>query len=231
MHDGTSNDLAERSADADRGADGPEGEIKAARAPREVGNHQDRDNAKDSRPHAIQNNVVTEQAHGNSGQDVSRRVESLVASLAAIEQPMSDDSEGNGADSRTEDARRAANQDLGPHHGPKGRYQRNQQCAHGQGDDPCGNERAFGSETVNQRARRSLRQDSGDSANGQRDSHALLVPPVSGEVDGEEGSDSRLDVGEKEIQPVQTAERSGGRRFDILCFRCVGVPSTILPLY
>jgi hypothetical protein len=54
MHDGTGNDLAERGTSADRRADGPEGEIKATRAPREVGNHQDRDHAKDSRPHAIQ---------------------------------------------------------------------------------------------------------------------------------------------------------------------------------
>ena len=55
MHDGTGNDLAERSANADRRADGPEGEIKAARALGEVGDHQDRDNAEYSRPHAIQN--------------------------------------------------------------------------------------------------------------------------------------------------------------------------------
>ena len=56
-------------------------------------------------------------------------------------------------------------------------------------------------------------------------SHALLVPPVSGEVDGEEWSDSRLNIGEKKIQPVQTMERSGGRHSGIASFRCVRVPS------
>ena len=55
MHDGTGNDLAKRSANADRGANGPEGEIEAARAPREGGDHQHRNNAEYSRPHTIQN--------------------------------------------------------------------------------------------------------------------------------------------------------------------------------
>ena len=54
MHDGTGDDLAEQSANADRRADGPQGEIKAARALRQVGDHEDRDNAKYSRPHTIQ---------------------------------------------------------------------------------------------------------------------------------------------------------------------------------
>jgi hypothetical protein len=43
MHDGTSDDLAERSAKANRRGDGPEGEIKAARALRKVGYHEHRD--------------------------------------------------------------------------------------------------------------------------------------------------------------------------------------------
>jgi hypothetical protein len=64
---------------------------------------------------------------------------------------------------------------------------------------------------VHQSARRGLGQDSGNSANGQRNPHTLLVPPISREVDGEEWSDSRLDVGKKEIQPVQTAQRSPRR--------------------
>jgi len=39
----------------------------------------------------------------------------------------------------------------------------------------------------------------------------MLVPAKSREVDGEEWSDSRLDVGEEEIQPVQTAQGSPRR--------------------
>jgi len=53
MHDGTGDDLTERSANADRRTDGSQREIKAARALREVGDHQDRDNAKYTRPHAV----------------------------------------------------------------------------------------------------------------------------------------------------------------------------------
>ena len=41
MHDGTGNDLAERSANPDRRADRPKGEIKTARALREIGDHED----------------------------------------------------------------------------------------------------------------------------------------------------------------------------------------------
>ena len=55
MHDVTGNDLAERSSNTDRRADGPEGEIKAARALGEVGGHQDRDNAEYPRPDTLQN--------------------------------------------------------------------------------------------------------------------------------------------------------------------------------
>src|ERR1022692_1600744 len=51
---GTGDYLAERCANADRRANGAKGEIKAARALREVGDHEDRDNAEYSRPHAIQ---------------------------------------------------------------------------------------------------------------------------------------------------------------------------------
>ena len=55
MHDGTGDDLAERCANADRRADGAQGEIEAARTAREVRNHEDGDNPKYSRRHTIQN--------------------------------------------------------------------------------------------------------------------------------------------------------------------------------
>ena len=64
---------------------------------------------------------------------------------------------------------------------------------------------------VHQSARRGLGKDSGNSANGQSNPDTLLIPPISCEVDREEWSDSRLDVSEKEIQPVQTAQRSPRR--------------------
>jgi hypothetical protein len=147
-----------------------------------------------------------------------------------IKQLVSHDPERNGTHGRTENARGAANQDLGRHHGPEGRQLRNQQRPHRQCDDPRGNQRAFESEVIDQRARRGLGQDSGDPTDGESDSHTLLVPPISREVDGEEWSDSRLDVGEKEIQPVQTTERSGGRRFGIPVLRCLQVPSATFPL-
>ena len=58
-----------------------------------------------------------------------------------------------------------------------------------------------------------LGQDAGDSADREREADALFVPLVASEVDREERSDSRLDVGEEKIQPVQTAQRlpRGGR--------------------
>jgi hypothetical protein len=53
MSNRTGNDLAERCANADRRADGPEGEIKSGRALGEVGDHQDRDHAEYSSSHTI----------------------------------------------------------------------------------------------------------------------------------------------------------------------------------
>jgi hypothetical protein len=66
-----------------------------------------------------------------------------------------------------------------------------------------------------------LGHDAGDPTNGESDSHALLVPPISCQVDREEWSDSRLNVREKKIQPIQTAQRSDGRRFGPSFFRSV----------
>jgi len=47
-----------------------------------------------------------------------------------------------------------------------------------------------------------LGQDSGDTADGKREADAFLIPPVSGQVNGQEGSDARLHVGEEEIEPI-----------------------------
>jgi hypothetical protein len=47
--------LAERGADADGGGDGSEREIEAACPARQIGDHQDRYNAKDFGPYTVQN--------------------------------------------------------------------------------------------------------------------------------------------------------------------------------
>src|ERR1039458_7372357 len=85
------------------GTDDEEGEDSRERA--------DRQEEKDA---AIGNEVTT-QAHRHGGDDVAGRVERLVTSLAAIEQLVSHDPKRNGTDGRTENARSAANQDLGRH--------------------------------------------------------------------------------------------------------------------
>ena len=43
------------------------------------------------------------------------------------------------------------------------------------------------------------KQDPGDPAGHERDPDALFVPPIASEVNREEWSDSRLNVGEEEI--------------------------------
>jgi hypothetical protein len=61
---------------------------------------------------------------------------------------------------------------------------------------------------INQGACGCLGYDSGDSAHGERESHAFFVPPIAGKIDREEWPDSRLNVSEKEIQPVQPSKRT-----------------------
>src|ERR1039458_6052461 len=85
------------------GTDDEEGEDRRERADR----HEEKD--------AAIGNEVTTQAHRHGGDDVAGRVERLVTSLAAIEQLVSHDPKRNGTDGRTENARSAANQDLGRH--------------------------------------------------------------------------------------------------------------------
>ena len=56
---------------------------------------------------------------------------------------------------------------------------------------------------VNQCARRSLRENTCDPTDRERKPDAFLVPPpVAGNINREEWSDSRLDVLEEKIQPV-----------------------------
>ena len=95
---------------------------------------------------------------------------------------------------------------MGRQHRPEGRSDPDQQRPRCQRDDPNGNQRTFGSQPVNQSTRRSLGQDSSDPAKGKNESHALFIPPISGQENRKEWPDSRLDIGEKKIQPVQTEQ-------------------------
>src|SRR5665213_4540828 len=54
MRDRTGNGLAQRSTDANGRADGPKGEIKATRAPREIGDDENRDYAENASADSIQ---------------------------------------------------------------------------------------------------------------------------------------------------------------------------------
>jgi len=55
MDDASGDYLAERSTHGDRGGYGSEGEIEAAGPARQIGDHQDRYDAKDPRSDSIQN--------------------------------------------------------------------------------------------------------------------------------------------------------------------------------
>jgi hypothetical protein len=112
---------------------------------------------------------------------------------------------------------------LGGHHGPKPWHERYQQCPYGQRDDARGNQRAFRSEAVHQRARWSLHENTRDPSDRERQPNALFVPRKAGEVNRKEWPDPRLNVGQKKIQPVQTAEGSPGRCLGIPSFRGVAV--------
>jgi len=54
-----------------------------------------------------------------------------------------------------------------------------------------------------------LGDDSGDSPDGESQADPLLVPVVSGEIDGEKGTDAGLNVGEEKVQPIEGAETLG----------------------
>lgn len=74
------------------------------------------------------------------------------------------------------------------------------------GDEPRRHEGSLRAETIDERARRRLRDDARDSADREREPHTLFVPPVPGEKDREKGSDARLHVGEEEIDQVEAAQ-------------------------
>jgi hypothetical protein len=51
-----------------------------------------------------------------------------------------------------------------------------------------------------------LGQDAGDASHCQDSTHLLLVPSVVGQVNGKEGADARLNIGQKKIKPVQSPQ-------------------------
>jgi hypothetical protein len=72
-------------------------------------------------------------------------------------------------------------------------------------------------ETVYDCAGRRLGQNSGNRADSEGNAHALLVPPSAGEVNRQEWSDAGLDVGQQEVQPIQTAQRGQRRLSRSVC--------------
>ena len=100
---------------------------------------------------------------------------------------------------------------MSRHHGTKGWHERNQQRPYRQRDDPRGNQGAFGSQVIDQRAPRRLRENSCDPADREREPDALLVPSIASEVNRDERPHPRLHVGEKEIEPIEATQRPLGR--------------------
>jgi hypothetical protein len=96
----------------------------------------------------------------------------------------SDDPQRHRANGRKKNAGRTANQNLCAYHGPELRKQR----VSGQCGDSRAHQRTLRSEKVNQTASRSLRETARDSADGERETHALFVPTVVGKVNREEWS-------------------------------------------
>jgi hypothetical protein len=89
---------------------------------------------------------------------------------------------------------------------PKARDQRKQQ--RGERDDHCRgrHQQPLRPRRIDQRARRGLRQDSGNGGDRHHDADAGLIPFLLGEkIDGEIGSKPVADVGEEEIGGVKRA--------------------------
>jgi len=171
-----------------------------------------RDRARrDEEKNAPVGNEVAEDAHGHGGNHVPCRVERLIAPLAGVERGASDDPERHRADRWEENAGRAANQDLSAHDGPERRKQSDQQCSRCQRGHGHTDQRSLRSEEVNERASRGLRENSCDPADREREPDPLFVPLVAGEVNSEEGPHPRLHVGQEEIEPIETSQRSPRR--------------------
>jgi hypothetical protein len=161
----------------------------------------------DEEEDAAVGNKVAKQAHRHGGNHVSCRVEGLIAPLAGVECGTSYDPQRHRAYRRQKDARRAANQDLGAHDAPERGKQRDQERASSQRSNAHTHQRTFRSQKVNQTTSRGLRENARDAADGERETHALFVPFVAGQINREERPHSRLHVGEEEIEPVETAQR------------------------
>jgi hypothetical protein len=64
--------------------------------------------------------------------------------------------------------------------------------------NPTGNQCALRPHAIGDGTGGCLRDDSGDTSDGERDTDRLLVPPARWQIDGQKGPDSALYVGQEE---------------------------------
>ena len=118
---------------------------------------------------------------------------------------MTDQPETNGDECRSNESTGDGVQDLGDDYRDQGGPQGKEECA-GAYRGYADAQKAFSGAHVDQGASRDLQDQSGDRADGQDEAYMELRPRPRGQIAGDEGPPTRLNIGQEEGEPVKASQ-------------------------
>ncbi len=133
----------------------------------------------------------------------------MVAAEAPAQGAVADEAETDRGERELGHAAGAAVHDLRHHHEQEAREEGEDQRADGDQDERGGEQQPLRAHVVHQGAARCLARDGDEGAHRERQPDASLRPALRREVEGDERAETRLHVGDEEVQPVESALASG----------------------
>ena len=136
----------------------------------------------------------------------------VVAAGAHRHGAAANEAETDGADRRGDDARRRTLQNLREKHRDEIRLQREEQRGRAGHENAERRQAPFPGDRVGKRAAGNLADHAGNSACRQRHADTCLRPARLRQIEGDEGAEAGLHVGDEEIHPVEAAPALRRRR-------------------
>jgi len=162
--------------------------------------------------HRTAGQIRADAAHHPGGKAVADRGKRRVAAKPLAERGVSDKAKTDRRDRRRDDATGDAVEDLGHCHRQPGRQHCHHQGRANDGDDPgCGRD-PLSAHRIDHGAGRDLADHRGDGAQAERQADLDLGPFMGGQIDGDEGAEACLHVGEEEVEQVECPQAALHRK-------------------
>ena len=153
---------------------------------------------------------IAEAAHHRGGESRANRGKTRIAPEALADRCVSDEAEADRRDGRPEDAARRGMQRRSRQHGREDRPCRVDERAGGDQRDRDAGDAAHRTDGIDQSAARHLAHQGDDGRDRQDEADFDLSPLLRRQVDGDEGAEAGLHVGDKEDEPVEPLQAAPG---------------------